>query len=180
MYIYTPYTLIDPTDVCRTQSMESVIHICMYKALNMLSIPITRKSYTSHTLQHTATHCNTHCNTSVIHICIYNALNMLSVPITLSSLIFPATGCTATRTQTHTYTHKHPPPHTHTPPISTRSRNSNSSVQIQMSSLNLNFNLYREIPKHPSFSIWWITAMEHFQWKLSYVCIGVATVSRID
>ena len=33
---------------------------------------------------------------------------------------------------------------------------------------NVNLNLYCAMPRNPSFSIWWILGMLHFQWKLSY------------
>jgi len=52
-----------------------------------------------------------------------------------------------------------------TPPKSFKSRNSNSSVQIQIE-LNLSLNLYREISRNLSFSIWWILEMLLFQWNL--------------
>jgi len=50
-------------------------------------------------------------------------------------------------------------------PKSTKSSKSNSSVQIQ--NHNLNLNLYGEISRNLSFSISWISGVQHFQWKLS-------------
>jgi len=61
-------------------------------------------------------------------------------------------------------------------PKSTKSSNSNSSVQIQ--NQNLNLNLYGEIPRNLSFSISWISGVQHFQWKLSVWALD-ASVSHI-
>jgi len=33
---------------------------------------------------------------------------------------------------------------------------------------------HREIPRNLSFSIWWISGMLHFQWKVSYHCISIS------
>jgi len=45
---------------------------------------------------------------------------------------------------------------------------------------NLNLNLYHQIPRNRSSSVWWISGMQHFWWKLPhliYMCILICIIA---
>jgi len=60
-----------------------------------------------------------------------------------------------------------------TPPKSAKSTNSNFSVQIQIKPKFQFGFVSREIPRTLNVPTWWISGVQHFQWKLSYWTLDV-------
>jgi len=95
--------------------------------------------------------------------------------VTCNVCMYDKTTCKYTRTLTYTYAHRYlqcmriydmtDSTENATRPKCVKSRNSNSLVQIQIEPESQ--SVLRDTEKSESLSIWWISGVEQFLWKLS-------------